>query len=215
MAQRPVFVPFKRRPFADAYPVEFPWNSGMSVSQKQKNVAALHSAFAARFPERRVLEISSKSLQPLGVQLSAFNLKMTVPGRSSPVPVECVYQGGKRFAAGGPYTDLYTAAPREAKRDSRLTSSGMLRGFSFEGTSFPLQPANGFYNWLYLRALMENEALAAQLLDYDGFTDIEFNPDRGVSCQAQAAAVYVSLARQGLLEQCRNGEDFLALLSGK
>lgn len=94
MAQRPVFVPFKRRPFADACPVEFPWSSGTSVTQKQKNVAA-------------------------------------------------------------------------------------------------------------------------QMLDYDGFTDIEFNPNRGVSCQAQAAAVYVSLARQGLLAQCRSGEDFLALMSGK
>lgn len=215
MAQRPVFVPFKRRPFADACPVEFPWSSGTSVTQKQKNVAALHRAYSARFPQRQVLEISSKSLQPLGVQLSAFNLKMTVPGLDRPVPVECVYQGGKRFAVGGPYTDLYAASPRDAKRDSRLSSSGMLRGFSFDGTSFPLQPASAFYNWLYLRALMENEELAVQLLDYDGFTDIEFNPNRGVSCQAQTAAVYVSLARQGLLAQCRSGEDFLALMSGK
>lgn len=215
MAQRPVFVPFKRRPFADAYAVEFQWHGGTSVPQKQKNVVALHNAFSARFPERRILEISSKSLQPLGVQLSAFNLKMAAPGLSSPVPVECVYQGGKQFAVGGPYTDLYTVSPRDAKRDSRLSSSGMLRGFSFGDTPFPLQPASAFYNWLYLRALMENEELAQQLSAYDGFTDIEFNPNRGVSCQAQAAAVYVSLARQGLLEQCRRGEDFLALMGGK
>lgn len=145
MAQRPVFVPFKRPPFVDVYPVEFTWSGGMAVSQKQKNITAQHAAFRARFPERRVLEISSKSLQAEGVQLSAFNLPLTVPSLGRQVPVECVYQGGKVFAAGGPYTDLYTALPKNAKRDGRLQSSGMLRSFFFEGESIPSQPVTAFY----------------------------------------------------------------------
>ena len=215
MAQRPVFVPFKRPPFVDVYPVEFTWSGGMAVSRKQKNVTAQHAAFRARFPERRVLEISSKSLQAEGVQLSAFNLPLTVPSLGRQVPVECVYQGGKVFAAGGPYTDLYTALPKNAKRDGRLQSSGMLRSFFFEGESIPSQPVTAFYTWLYIRALMENEELAKKLLAYDAFTDIEFNPNRGLSCQASAAAVYVSLARQGLLERCRTFQGFHQLLTNR
>ena len=75
MAQRPVFVPLKKAPFVDVFMPEFTWNGGFALSQKQKNITALHQAFCRRFPERKVLEISSKSLQELGVKLSAFHLQ--------------------------------------------------------------------------------------------------------------------------------------------
>lgn len=212
MANRPVFAAAKKRAGADIFMTDFQWNKGLAVSQKQKNIVALHDAFCARFPEKKVLEISSKSLQPLGVKLSAFNLQKFVPELGKSVPVECVFQGGKVFAAGGPYMDLYTASPRDAKRDSRLHSSGMLRSFRFDGETFPLDPSTAFYNWLYISALRENPELAAQVLEYDAFTDIEFNPDRSRNCQAEAAAVFVSLSRQGLLEQCQTFEEFAALV---
>jgi type I restriction enzyme M protein len=191
---------------------EFQWNSGLSAAQKKKNVAALHQAFVARFPEKKVLEISSKSSEDLGVKLSAFNLTKFVPSLGKAVPVECVYQGSKVFAVGGPYTDLYTATSRAAKGDDRLRQSGELRRFSFEGKEFPLKAGSAFYDWLYVNALMEHPELSEPLLGYDGFTDIEFNPNKGVACQANAAALYVSLHRQGLLEQCRDFDSFLALL---
>lgn len=212
MSQRPVFVPFRRKPWTDVYMTEFVWNSGLSAAQKKKNVAALHQAFTARFPEKKVLEISSKSSEDLGVQLSAFNLTKFVPSLGKAVPVECIYQGSKVFAVGGPYTDLYAGTSRAAKGDSRLRQSGELRRFSFEGKDFPLQPASSFYDWLYINALMEHPELSEPLLAYDGFTDIEFNPNKGVACQANAAALYVSLHRQGLLEQCKDFDAFLALL---
>ena len=212
MSQRPVFVPIKRKPWTDVYMTEFQWNSGLSAAQKKKNVAALHQAFVARFPEKKVLEISSKSSEDLGVKLSAFNLTKFVPSLGKAVPVECVYQGSKVFAVGGPYTDLYTATSRAAKGDDRLRQSGELRRFSFEGKEFPLKAGSAFYDWLYVNALMERPELSEQLLGYDGFTDIEFNPNKGVACQANAAALYVSLCRQGLLEQCRDFDSFLALL---
>ena len=102
MAERPVFVPAMKAPFTDMYPVEFQWSAGLAVSQKQKNITALHAAFRRRFPERKVLEISSKSLQPEGVKLSAFNLKIPVPSVGKEVSIECIYQGGKVFTGGGP-----------------------------------------------------------------------------------------------------------------
>ena len=211
MAQRPVFVPFKKAPFTDVFMTEFTWNSGLSVSQKRKNVVDLHQAFQKRFPQRKILEISSKSLDDLGVQLSAFNLKKFVPSLGKSIPVECVYHGGKVFSGGGPYTDLYEETPRAAKGDPRLHESGMLKSFYYEGQIVPLSPSSAFYDWLYINALLENSELAQQLLQYDAFTDIEFNPNRSISCQARTAALFVSLSRLGLVEQCRDFITFLML----
>ena len=148
----------------------------------------------------------------MGVALSAFNLKMAVPSLEQRVPLKCIFQGGKVFSAGGPYTDLYNATAWDAKRDPRLRSSGMIKGFWFDGKSFPLVPRTAFNNWLYVNALMENPQLAEKLIQYDGFTDIEFNPDKSMNCQAEAAALYVTLARKNLLERCRSFEDFLELI---
>lgn len=212
MAMRPVFAPGKRKNEADVFMTEFGWNSGLSASQKQKNIVALHDAYTRRFPDRKVLEISSKSLQDLGIKLSAFNLKKYVPELGKSIPVECVFQGGKVFGAGGPFTNLYTVSAREAKRDSRLKNSGMLKAFWFDGKEYPLFPRTAFYNWIYINALMENPELAEQLMAFDGFTDIEFNPDKSLNCQAEAAALYVTLARKGLLEQCKKFEDFLNVI---
>lgn len=110
MATRPVYVPYVRAPFVQVYAPEFTWNGGFAVSQKQKNITALHAAHRKRFPESIILEISSKSLQEAGVKLSAFNLNRFVPELEASIPVACVFQGGKIFAAGGPYTDLYNAS---------------------------------------------------------------------------------------------------------
>lgn len=211
MAQRPVFVPGRRKNSPEVFWMEFVWNGGFAASQKQKNIVALHEAFTRRFPEKKVLEISSMSMEPLGVQLSAFNLTKYVPELGRSVPLECVFQGGKVFAAGGPYRELYAGTAREAKKDPRLKSSGILRAFRFDGKDYPLVPRTAFYNWLYVNALLEHPELGEALLTWDGFTDIAFNPDKGVNCQAEAAAVYVALARRGLAEECRDFEKFLTL----
>jgi len=213
MAKRPVFFPISHAPYVDVYQPEFPWNGGFAVSQKRKNIDALHEAFLARFPGRNPLEISSKSGLPLGVSLSAFNLRKTVPSLGISVPVECVFQGGKVFSGGGPFTDLYTVSPRDAKRDPRLKERGMLKSFYYEGETCPTVPGTAFYDWLYISALLENPELARQLTEFDAFTDIEFNPDRSINCQARAAALFVSLSRQGLLEQCREFASFVKLHS--
>ena len=211
MANRPVFSASSKAHHVDVFPVEFVWNKGLAPSQKQKNIVAIHEGFKRRFPERKVLEISSKSLNPLGVKLSAFNLKKYVSSIGKYVPVECIYQGSKVFAAGGPFTDLYLGTSRAAKGDSRLKSSGALRSFSFEGRNYPLYPITAFYDWLYINALMENDELASETLQYDSFTDIEFNPEKSKNCQARAAALFVALHRKGLLECVKDFEQFVKI----
>lgn len=182
MATTPVFVPIKEVPYVDVFIQDFSWSGGFALSQKQKNIITLHESFRKCFPNRKVLEISSKSLQNLGIQLSAFNLRKEVPSLGKSVPVECAFQGGKVFTAGEPYTDLYMACPRDAKRNRRLKFSEILQKFFFEGETMPLMPRTIFYNWLYVNALLENPQYAEPLIQFDGFTDIEFNPPKSFNC---------------------------------
>ncbi len=212
MAERPVYVTTMKAPYVTVYKPEFTWNSGLNKVQKQKNIAAIHDAFHRLEPDLQVLEISSKSLQPLGVKLSAFNLPKYVPSLDRSVPMECVFQGGKIFAAGGPYTDLYTATARAAKKDERLKSSGELLGFAFESEQMPLIPRTAFYDWLYINALMENPELASAVMEFDAFTDIEFNPNKSLNCQARAAALFVAMSRLGRLDACRDFQSFLTAI---
>ena len=217
MASRPVFIVNERRPYYHETSIDFTYNSGFATVQKQKNINALHRAFLEEFPDKPVLEISSKSLQPEGEPLSAFFLPKYVPslGKYVPslgksVPVECVYQGGKVLTSGGPYTDLYERTPREAKKDERL-KNGSIIGFQFEGESFPTRPSTIFYDYIYINALLENEDLAQKILQYRAFTDIEFNPKKSLNCQARAAAEFVSLTLSGQIEKVRSFDSFLRL----
>lgn len=170
----------------------------------------MHEAYKARFPGKEVLEISSKSLQG-GEAYSAFYLPKYVPALGRSVPLENVFQAGKIFENGGPYEDLMGMTPREAKRDERLRTSGKLIGFTFDGRMYPTEPKTAFYDFIYISALLENPVRAEKLVEYDAFTDIEFNPQKSLNCQAKAAAIFVSLHRNGLTGQIRTFEDFMRL----
>lgn len=215
MATRPVFEVFSRPPFYKVRNVDFIWNKGLNITQKRKNVVAVHDAFHAIFPEKRVLEISSKSLQPEGLPLSAFNLQKYVPSLGKTVCVENLYQGGKVFRDGGPYTEIYDYVYGKGKRDERLHSSGPIIGFYYEGVTYPVRHFDAVYNWLYINALIENPDLSAPLLDYDAFTDISFNPNKMTSCQAKSAAIFVSLSKLGKLDAVADYDTFVRLVYGK
>lgn len=197
MAKRPIFVPVPEgSPLVDEIPIEFTWHPGFAVSQKKKNVAALHEA-AALAGLSPLLEVSSKSDRELGQSLSAFNLRIEVEGRET--SVESAFQGSKVFEQGGPFKELLFAGSREAKRDPRLRNSGRLIGFRFEGREIPLTPDTAFYDWLYVSALRRQPESIAQLKRYAGFTDIEFNPKRSLNCQARTCALVVALKERKLL----------------
>ncbi|MBV6423678.1 MAG: hypothetical protein NAOJABEB_01481 [Steroidobacteraceae bacterium] len=187
--------------------MDFRWFPGMAPSQKQKSVDSLHAA-ALQLPGiSRVLEVSSKSREELGVALSAFNLSFTTVKHNRTFSVECAYQGSKVFEKGGPYTDILGMSSREAKKDGRLRDSGRLVGFRFFGTDWGLEPLTAFYDWLYINALKKQPSVTDQLLGYSAFTDIEFNPERSINCQAYSVALYVSLHRRGLLEKATSSKD--------
>ncbi len=198
MALRPIFIPNIKGEPVIIKMIEFQWHPGFSKKQKQMNIKELHknAKELGFFP---LLEISTKSNNELGEKLSAFNLKYSLTGNNN-IPVEAAFQSSKVFQFGGPYRDMLSLTGKQIKKDERLINSGRLIYFLFENIYWDLEPKNAFYDWLYIKALMQNYKLSKKLISYKGFTDIEFNPRKQINCQAHAAALYVSLNRRGILD---------------
>lgn len=164
--------------------------------KKMRNVEALH-AEAKNNGIPKILEISSKSTFEIGKRLSAFSLKLDVNGNS--FPLESVYQGSKVFENYGPFSKLFFATPREAKKFMRDKDFGKIVKFTLDGVDYPTTPKNAFYDWIYIKSLINHEEWINKNIDYVAFTDIEFNPDKQVNCQARAFAEYLSLSKKGIL----------------
>lgn len=217
MALRPVFTPsLTGTSLVWKHDVAFQWFAGMSVKQAQKSIDSLHHAAENQLKVDKVLEISSKSKDPLGVKLSAFNLMIRTKRYGQEFSVECAYQSAKVFEHGGPYKDIRGMTSREAKSDPRLKESGRLVAFELFGVRWPLQPTTSFYDWLYINALHLHHDLAEYVLQYSAFTDIAFNPERSLNCQAYSAALYVSLHERSMLtpEVLSRKESFLEAVQG-
>ncbi|WP_165222353.1 DarT1-associated NADAR antitoxin family protein [Affinirhizobium pseudoryzae] len=216
MAERPIFIPVpETEGYVRRVDLEIPWAGGFAEVQKKKNIRSLHEA-ASKVGYAPILEVSSKSDEIAGRHLSAFHLRVTLGNRD--MPLENAFQGSKVFERGGPYTDLFTVEPREAKRDPRLRNSGALRGFEFDSFEFPLKPTTVFYDWLYLNAIFPHRKWLKNRVDgekrYDGFSDIEFNPSKSINCQAKSCALFVSLMREEKLEEyLKTPSDFIAAMA--
>lgn len=205
MAIRPVFVVSLNSEYCIRENTEFEFFRGLSNKQKQKSINSLHQAFRLKNPDKRILEISTKSENELGVQLSAFNLIIkTKQGKE--FSVESAFQASKVFERGGPYKELLYVPSKIAKKDERLKNSGRIVAFELNNRRFTTEPKTYFYNWLYINTLSLHSDLAEQILEYTAFTDISFNPQKSINCQAEAAAIYVSLHKQGLLEEALQDE---------
>ncbi len=212
MAKRPVFIPLcKADHLVDEVQVDFEWNPGFAPVQKKKNVAALHEV-AGKKGLRPLLEVSTKSEELLGQRLSAFSLKIETD--IGEISIEAAYQGSKVFEHGGPYTDIYGKASHGAKKDPRLRESGRLISFNYFGQEWPLLPKTAFYDWLYLTALRPHQEYLRKLFEYKGFTDIEFNPQKSINCQARTCAMLVSLLKLNSLDEAlRSQRDFIGVIS--
>jgi len=214
MSKRPVFIPSEDTSnFVDEIEIDFTWHSGFSISQKQKSIESLHKEITNKTGLKSILEISTKSLDLVGVNASAFNLCLTSKDGTF-ASVESFYQGSKVFQGGGPYTDLYKKNSYDAKKDERLKNSGELTGFLFKGTQWGLN--DFFYDWLYMNALQQNIEIGEKFKKYDGFTDIEFNPKKSYNCQAYSAALFVSASMKGInIDELKSKQVFQKLFPAK
>ena len=196
MTNRPFFIPsINKENLVETQTVEFKWFSGFAKTQKQKSVISFHENISKEFKIDKILEISTKSENKLGIKLSAFNLKIKF--KEKEYFLESLFQGSKIFSDQGPNTDLYEKEPIEAKKDERIKRSD-LKEFSFFGEKFSLE--FDFYSWLYFIALNQNKDLTRMILEYQAFTDIEFNPQKSLNCQAFSAALYSAMIKNELLD---------------
>lgn len=212
MAIRPVFISNDDGShLVKSELVHFEYYSGFSIQQKQRSIDELHLSIKKEFGLNNILEVSSKSKIELGVKLSAFNLEINDKNRK--YSVECAFQGSKVFENGGPFLDILDKTSREAKKDERLTTSGNLIGFNFYSTSWGLTPPTAFYDWLYINTLNSHKELHKELLNYNAFTDIEFNPKKSLNCQAYSLAMFVSIYKRNLISLIKKPDLFLKLYS--
>jgi hypothetical protein len=213
MAQRPTFVPcLNGNVLVQVKLVDFTYHSGFAVVQKQKSIDSLHNAITEKLGFKNILEISSKSRDDLGIALSAFNLMITTKKLSKTFSVECAFQSSKVFEGNVQYLDLLDKTSREAKKDTRLKESGNVIGFNFYNQFWETTPLTAFYDWLYINALNSKPEYHEQLLKYEAFTDIEFNPQKSINCQAKSVALFCALYKRNLLEDALiSQESFLTL----
>ncbi len=221
MAERPAFTlashATNAEPVSVAY-YPFTWSPGMSATQKRKNVEALHRVIREHQPGARPLEVSTKSTEPLGIALSAFNLGVNRHGVK--FHVESLYQASKVFRDGaGPFPNLYDKRPKVVRDAIKPHTGSPLARFAWREVVWPLEPKLAFYTWLYCMALhhIQNRRLVEILLAarYSHFTDIEYNPKRTLNSQSFAVAYYVHLVQSGQADTALAGQDaFLAVFPG-
>lgn len=202
MAQaiRPAFICIDNKLYQEYYTFEF--FAGFSLSQKRKTIDSFHNVIKSR-GIINILEVSRKNENELGVKLSAFNLKINI--NNTKYPVECIYQASKVFN-DLKFTECLDMYPGDAKKYVKGKAEDLnlfLSGFNCFGKEFPLEPKSLFYDYLYVIALSQNEELSKQIIQYDCFTDIEFNHKKQYASQARSCALYKYL----FLNKCVN--DFI------
>ena len=216
MANRPYFIIGNgQTDFFIEQQCDFTFYTGFALVQKQKSIKSLHEEILKKYPDAKILEVSRKSESPLGIQLSAFNLKYKNIDNNF-YPVECVFQSSKVFEEGKQYKELLYKSPKEAKTDERIRNSGKLIKFSLNDEDWEIEPKTYFYDYLYISALLHNKSLCKQLLEFNIFTDIEFNPKKSFNCQARSVAIAVTLLKYGLSEKYLNDKNlFKSIYSEK
>lgn len=180
---------------------EFVWSAGFAVCQKQKNIVALHQSVMDSF-DATTLEVSTKGLVDIGVKLSAFSLKL------DGVFLENIYQSGKKYENGGPYLDLLEVSPKDSKKDERHKNSGKLIAYVYDNSNWLIEPKTAFYDYIYIKAVLQNFGENLDLSVFDWFTDIEFNPKKSVNCQARALTIFKLLQSNNKFDVLNSVDDW-------
>ncbi len=197
-ATRPAFICINNNLYEKNYTFDF--YSGFSVEQKQKTINAFHKEIY-KSGIKNVLEISRKNDNEIGIRLSAFNLQILL--NEHKYPVECIYQSSKVFG-DKQFLECLNMQPGDAKRfvkECVESEQLSLTKFSLLGIDFPLEPKTLFYDYLYIVALSQNFELSTEILKYDCFTDIEFNPKKQFASQARSCAIFKYLHNHNLIEE--------------
>ncbi|MGP4712944.1 DarT1-associated NADAR antitoxin family protein [Psychrobacter sp. DM8] len=210
--QKPVFMPrVNSDNLVKTDMVRVERHVGFASRQKKKSINDLHQVIRKKYGFSNVLEMSSKSGNKLSFLLSPLSLQLTDEDSGGQYSVENIFQASKVFERGGPFTDLLTTAPRQAKKDERLHHSGQLIGYNDFGMEWGIEPLTVFYDWLYINALKQNTQLHDEVMQYQAFTDITFNPKKSIHCAAYSLAMFVALSKRELLDKVEDAGTFYDL----
>lgn len=183
MAVRPIFISSGNleEPFVKE-DITFTWVKGMSYAQKCKRRDSLASEIEKLHDIKKWLEISTKSDKDIGVKLSAKNLVLKTSTGSD--TVENIYQKAKYFY------------------------KGEIVGFKYNNCVFENDPTGMFYDYIYIYAILQNKELIDDLVKFNIFSDIEFNPKKSINTQARAAAIFKTLYDNHNLGVVKDQYDF-------
>lgn len=180
--------------------IKFDFYPGFADIQKQKNILSFHNEIRKIYPyeKYKILEVSTKSEIDLGKKLSAFNLEF--PDYDYKTSVEAIFQSSKVFAKGKIQNEIFKKGPKEIKKFMRSLDLGKLIKFEKDGKEYPMEPKTIFYDWLYIQSLLYfNEKVVNPILNYNIFTDINFNPSKSINCQAYSVAVGILFIKNNIL----------------
>ena len=209
---RPVFMPrVNSDNLVKTDMVRFERHVGFATRQKKKSINDMHQVIRKKYGFNHVLELSSKSGNKLSFPLSPFSLKITDEHDGNQYSVENAFQSSMVFEDGGPYIDLLTAPPRQARKDERLMTSGEIIGYNYFGMEWGTEPLTVFYDWLYVNALKQNPQLHEEVMQYHAFTDITFNPKKSIHSAAYALALFVALNKREMLDNVEDPMTFYDL----
>ena len=163
---------------------------------------------------RRTLEISSRSADRLGRDLSAMNLP--ADGDPHGRPVEAVYQAAKCYGDGGPDTHVSRSGYEAKHHDRERRRQGPLAGFRHEGRQWPPETGSAFYDWLWTRSALRccGHGVVERLQRYDGFTD-QFHRPGAVACQAKTAAIVAGMGLSRARAAIETPEAWLRHMAGR
>ena len=105
MANRPIFIVNEnKKELFKEIDIDFTFYNGFAVSQKARSIQSLHEN-AKKEGYKNILEVSTKSDNKLGWQLSAFNLMVDFDNDKK-ISLECAFQGSKVFEGNIQYDEI-------------------------------------------------------------------------------------------------------------
>lgn len=192
---RCLFIPINKPPYVERFILVMP---ECFSEDKCLAVQTMRDEMCRKLGIADILEVSTKSDTEIGKELSAFNLKKFVDEENEWFSVENIYQSSKVFEDGGPYKELLYKTAKEAKKDERIKEKKVV-SYDYNGRLFSSEPSSLFFNYIYMNALAENRKLCDEFMNYNAFTDVEFDPVSGTNCQARALAQYKGMQKNGII----------------
>lgn len=188
-----------------SYTVFFPYSEYPYVTETQ------YSRESRKLPN--ALEISTRSPNTFGKSLNPFNLQITLKsGRK--IKVECAYQGSKVLEDGAQFPELYWGSPRDAALDRRIKGKRPA-SFKLFNKEYPTEPKHAFFDWLYIIGLCQRkDDVFLKLSQFDGFSDIYYSQRIDPNSQGRAAAKFVAIIENGLIEEETPSREILEILLG-